>query len=177
MYGAPVERYSRGICLWQVVHKRRPTASSRREGKRLWLVVIHHFQTPVSIKRHGVTWKREQIIRNVGWKELSSVVSNLVVQSAHSYSSPLHRSLQSCCCNEIPDGGAGGSGYCSDHRRYPGGCNCGTDTRNLKGQHQHFILFPSANNLNLIHCISKIFQLKVFHLMNLKVSKLFRKST
>lgn len=69
MCGVPVEWYSRGICLWQVVHKRRPTASCRWEGERLWLVVIHHFQTPVSIKWHGVTWSRDKIIRNVGGKE------------------------------------------------------------------------------------------------------------
>ncbi len=140
MYGGPVERYTRGICLWQVVHKRRPTASCRREGERLWPVVIHHFQTPVSIEWHGVTWRGEKITRNVDGKEFC-VVFSLVVQRVSSHSSLLHRSPQSCCCNEIPDGGAGGSGYCSDHCRCPGGCNCRSDTLDLKGQCQHFIFF------------------------------------
>lgn len=55
VYGIPVEWHTRGIGLWQVVHQRRPAAPCWREGKRLWPVVIHHFQTPVSIKWHGVT--------------------------------------------------------------------------------------------------------------------------
>lgn len=75
-FGVPVERYSRCVCLWQIVHKRGPAASCWWEGKRLWLIVIHHFQSPVSIKRHGVTWKIEKISRHgSGWykKKFSGV--------------------------------------------------------------------------------------------------------
>lgn len=55
MIGGPVELDSRSIRFRQVIHKRRPTASCGGEGKRLWLIVIHHFQPPVSVKWHGVT--------------------------------------------------------------------------------------------------------------------------
>lgn len=71
--GLPVELNSRTVCLWQIVHKRRPTPSRRREGKRLWLVVVHHFEAPVGIKWHGVTWCREDrvmagwLLKNTDW--------------------------------------------------------------------------------------------------------------
>lgn len=58
MDGLPVELNSRTVGLWQIIHERRPTPSRRREGERLWLVVVHHFEAPVGIKWHGVTWCR-----------------------------------------------------------------------------------------------------------------------
>lgn len=66
MGGLPVELNSRTVCLWQIVHERRPTPSRRREGERLWLVVVHHFEAPVGIQWHGVTWCREDTV-TTGW--------------------------------------------------------------------------------------------------------------
>lgn len=149
----PVERYSRGIGLWQVIHQRRPAAPCRRKGEGLWPVVIHHLQSPVSIKRHGVTCPREKITRDdatflitvqwtVGWYSAKNVSP---------YSSPLHRNLRSCYCSEIPDGGAGGSGYCSDHCRYPDGCNCSTQSTHtcVKRFCQNIYFLPISNNRQL----------------------------
>lgn len=59
-HAVPVEWYSRGISLRQIVHQRRPAASRWRKGKRLWPIVIHHFQAPVSIQWHRVTWRRDR---------------------------------------------------------------------------------------------------------------------
>lgn len=74
LYGVPVERDSRGIGLWEVIHQRRPAASRWRKGERLWPVVIHHFQTPVCIKWHGVTWGEDGITRDVGRKDFEVVL-------------------------------------------------------------------------------------------------------
>lgn len=56
--GVPVERHAGGVGLRQEVHEGGPAAPRGGEGQRLRPVVIHHFQTPVGVKRHGVTWRR-----------------------------------------------------------------------------------------------------------------------
>lgn len=65
--------YSRGVGLWQVVHQRGPAAPCGREREGLGTVVVHHLQTPVSIQRHGVTWRKQGIITPVATQMCVSI--------------------------------------------------------------------------------------------------------
>jgi hypothetical protein len=79
----PVEGYSRGVRLRQVVHQRGPAAPCGREREGLGTVVVHHLQTPVSIQRHGVTWRKQWLITHTCGNVDIQYVYTVEVRSLH----------------------------------------------------------------------------------------------